>query len=113
MQEIKETFSKDQIVHMKKVHNLHRRTGYTSLERLEKMVRNNVIHGECDLGKITAADVKNYTTSLHKIVCCGCRRGKYNREPASTIDNVETAHAPDTAHIDIMHVTYGEGPTIV
>lgn len=111
MREIKETFSKDQLLHMKKVHTLHMRTGYTSLERLEKMVRNNVIHGNCDLGRITGADVKNYARSLHKIICSGCRRGKYTKEPASTIDNVETAQKPNSAHIDIMHVTYGEGIT--
>lgn len=107
LNDAKMIYNKDQMKHLLKVHELHKRLGYTSLERLCKMVANNVVHGHSDLGTITATDVRNYTKDLHSIICRACIRGKYTNEPASSLDNVEPTQLCDTAHIDIMTVTVG------
>ncbi len=107
LNEAKAIYNKDQMRHLIKVHELHKRTGYTSLERLSKLISNNVVHGHNDLGAITANDVRNYTKDLHKILCRACIRGKYTNEPASLLDNVEPTQLCDTVHIDIMTVTIG------
>ncbi len=107
LNEVKALYNKEQMRHLMKVHDLHRRTGYTSLERLQTMISNNVVHGHSDLGNIAASDVRNYAKDLHKLLCRACIRGKYTHEPASSLDNVEPAQHCDTAHIDIMTVTFG------
>ncbi len=105
--EVKIKYTKEQIKYMQRVHELHRRTGYLSLDKLSLMIRNNVIHGQFDQGTITVQDVKNYADSLHQLLCKGCALGKTQNEPALPLDNVETAHECNTAHMDVMHVTYG------
>ncbi len=104
--EVKAKYNKEQITFMLRVHELHRRTGYCGLDKLTLMVRHNVIHGVFDKGTITPQDVKNYADSLHKLMCKGCPIGKFQNENASSLDNIETAHTCDTAHLDVMHVIY-------
>lgn len=106
--EVKIKYTREQIKFMIRVHELHRRTGFVDLNMLATMIKNNTIHGEFDLGKITYRDVKNYADSLHQLMCKACTIGKFQNEAASMLDNIETAHCSNTAHMDIMHIIYGD-----
>ncbi len=98
-----------QIDRMYRVHEMHKRMGYLSLENLHEMLKNNTISGKFSEGEIGPKDVNSYRTHLHSKICNGCNLAKMDSQPASPIDRAEIPDKPGTLHADVMFITHDRG----
>jgi len=98
-----------QIDRMYRIHELHKRTGYLSLDNLYHMLRHNAISGKFSEGAISEADVANYKKHMHSKYCNGCNFAKMDSASSATIDHRIIADLPGTLHADMMHINHDFG----
>ncbi len=103
------TINKESMERMRRVHELHRRTAFLSLERLSMMMKENVALKELDLGVVSYSDVDFYRRNVHDDMCLACRLGKNKAAPASKTDHLVIPHEVGTLHVDIMMITHTDG----
>ncbi len=103
------SLNKKQVDRMFRVHELHKRCGYTSLDNLQTMLRHNSITGTFGEGEVNETDVSNYQRHMHSQYCNGCNFAKLDSAPASRIDHRVIANTPGTLHADVMHITHDYG----
>ncbi len=103
------SLNKKQVDRMMRIHELHKRSGYTSLDNLHSMLKHNSIKGSFGEGEIDETDVANYQRHMHKQYCNGCSFAKMDSAPASTIDHRSIANKPSVLYADIMHITHDSG----
>ncbi len=99
----------DQKARNLRVHELHKRTAYLDLERLETQVRHNAISGTSDLGVISQADIRRYREKAHKSMCTTCKLAKTPAAPARRADSLFIPDKPGVFHCDIMEITFPDG----
>lgn len=98
-----------QIDRMFRVHELHKRTGYLSLDNLQHMLKHNAISGKFSEGEVNEADVANYKKHMHSQYCNGCNFAKMDSASSAAIDHRVIADLPGTLHADIMHINHDFG----
>ncbi len=98
-----------QIDRMYRVHELHKRTGYLSLDNLYHMLRHNAISGKFSEGEISESDVANYKKHMHSRYCNGCNFAKMDSASSAAIDHRVIADLPGTLHADLMHINHDFG----
>ncbi len=89
---------------MLSVHEMHRRTGFVDLQRLETMLRHNCIEGISDL-TVSKEDIRKYREKYHAQMCLACNLGKTPAAPAKQRDQLFIPDKPGFLHLDIMYIT--------